>query len=79
MAYRQKSRGHCRLNPLGVEAFPTYGAKRRAKNAGAVRWLVLAVQMTTGVVLLAVEYESTWGWVVVLPLYAWFLFMMLGT
>ena len=40
---------------------------------------MVAVQMTTGVVLLAVEYESTWGWVVVLPRYAWFLFMRLGT
>ena len=79
MTYRQKSREHRRLNPLGVEAFPTYGAKMRAKTAGAVCWPVVAVLMTTGVVLLAVEYESTWGWVVVLPLYAWFLFMMLGT
>jgi hypothetical protein len=30
-------------------------------------------------VLLAVQYEATWGWVVLLPLYAWLLFLMLGT
>lgn len=79
MAYRQKSREYRRLNPLGVEAFPTYGAKMRAKIAGTACWLMVAVLLTTGVVMLAVQYESTWGWVVLLPLYAWFVFMMLGT
>jgi hypothetical protein len=79
MAYRQKSREHRRLNQLGVEVFDSYAAKLRAKTSGAARWLVVATLVTTGVVLLAVQYESTWGWVVLLPLYAWLLFLMLGT
>jgi hypothetical protein len=79
MAYRQKSREHRRLNQLGVEVFDSYAAKLRAKTAGAARWMMVAILVTTGVVLLAVQYESTWGWLVLLPLYAWFLFMILGT
>ena len=79
MAYRQKSLEDRWLNPLAVETFPTYGAKMRTKIAGVVCWLMVAVLSTTGVVILAVQYESTWGWVVLLPLYAWFVFMMLGT
>ena len=79
IAFRQKSREHTRLNQLGVEVFPTYAAKLRAKAAGAARWLGVAILVTTGVVILAVEYESTWGWLVLLPLYAWLLFLMLGT
>jgi hypothetical protein len=79
MAYRQKSREHRRLNQLGAEVFPTYAAKLLAKTAGTARWLMVATLVTTGVVLLAVQYESTWGWVVLLPLYAWLLFLMLGT
>ena len=79
LAFRQKSREHSRLNHLGVEVFPTYAAKLRAKTAGAARWLMVAILVTTGVVLLAVQYESTWGWLVLLPLYAWLLFLMFGT
>ncbi|MEI6029139.1 MAG: hypothetical protein WCT47_20880 [Betaproteobacteria bacterium] len=41
-------------------------------------WVGGGAGVSTGVVLLAVQYESTWGCVVVLPLYACFLFMMLA-
>ena len=51
----------------------------RAKALGAASWLAVTVLVTTGVVILAVQYESTWGWLVLLPLYAWLLFLMLGT
>ena len=79
MAYRQKSLEHRRLNQLGVEVFDSFGAKVRAKTLGAASWLAVTVLVTTGVVMLAVQYESTWGWLVLLPLYAWLLFLMLGT
>ena len=79
LAYRQKSREHRRLNQLGVEVFDSFGAKVRTKTLGAASWLAVTVLVTTGVVILAVQYESTWGWLVLLPLYAWLLFLMLGT
>jgi hypothetical protein len=79
LAYRQKSREHRRLNQLGVEVFDSFGAKVRAKTLGAASWLAVTVLVTTGVVMLAVQYESTWGWLVLLPLYAWLLFLVLGT
>ncbi len=76
MAFRQKSREHRRLNQLGVEVFPNYVAKLRAKTAGAASWLLVAILGTTGVVLLAVQYESTWGRLVLLPLYGLLLYGM---
>jgi hypothetical protein len=76
MAYRQTSREHRRVNQLGVEVFDSYAAKLRAKTAGAARWLIVAILVTTGVVLLAAQYESTWGWLVLLPLYGLLLFGM---
>jgi hypothetical protein len=79
MAYRQKSREHRRLNQLGVEVFDSFGAKVRAKTLGAASWLAVTVLVTTGVAMLAVQYEPTWGWLVLLPLYAWLLFLVLGT
>ena len=79
LAYRQKSREHRRLNQLGVDVFDSFGAKVRAKTLGAASWLAVTALVTTGVVMLAVQYESTWGWLVLLPLYAWLLFLMLGT
>jgi hypothetical protein len=79
IAYRQKGREHQWLNQMGVESFASYGAKVRAKTLGATCWLAVAVLVTTGVVLLAVQFESSWGWLVLLPLYGWLLFLMLGT
>jgi hypothetical protein len=76
MAYRQKSREHRRLNQLGVEVFDSFGAKVRAKTLGAASWLAVTVLVTTGVVMLAVQYESTWGWLVLLPLYGFLLYGM---
>lgn len=79
MAFSLKSRRHRRLNQLGIEVFTSYGARLRAKALDSVSWLVVVVLLTSGVVILAVAYESTWGWLVLVPLYAWFLFLTLGT
>ena len=76
MAYRQKSIEHRRLNQLGVEVFDSFGAKVRAKALGAASWLAVTVLVTTGVVMLAVQYESSWGWLVLLPLYGFLLYGM---
>jgi hypothetical protein len=66
LAYRQKSR----------ELFDSFGAKVRAKTLGAASWLTVTALISTGVVILAVQYESTWGWLVLLPLYGFLLYGM---
>jgi hypothetical protein len=76
LAYRQKSREHRRLNQLGVEVFDSFGAKVRAKTLGAASWLAVTALISTGVVMLAVQYEATWGWLVLLPLYGFLLYGM---
>jgi hypothetical protein len=76
MAYRQKSIEHRRLNQLGVEVFDSFGAKVRAKALGAASWLAVTALISTGVVMLAVQYESSWGWLVLLPLYGFLLYGM---
>ena len=70
---------HRRLNQLGVEMFPSYAGKLWARFSDAVGWLVAAAAVTTGVVMLAIVYESIWGWLVLFPLYACLAFMLLGT
>ena len=79
IAFSLKSGGHRWLNQLGIEVFATYGARLRAKALDSVGWLTAALLLTSGVVILAVAYESTWGWLVLVPLYAWLLFMILDT
>jgi hypothetical protein len=76
MAYRQKSLEHRRLNQLGVEVFDSFGAKVLAKTLGAASWLAVTALISTGVVMLAVQYESSWGWLVLLPLYGFLLYGM---
>ena len=79
MAHRLKSRAHLRLNQLGVQVFASYGARLRARVVESAGWLLVAVVLSSGVVMLAVAHESTWGWLVLLPLYAWIVFIVLGT
>jgi hypothetical protein len=79
MAYRQKSCKHRRLNQLGVEVFDSFGAKVRVKTLGAASWLAVIALVTTGMAMLTVQHEFTWGWLVLPPLYAWLLLLMLGT
>lgn len=68
-----------RTNQFGVEQFPSYRAKIQAKTKdGALRILSFAM-LTAGLLILGFRYEDSWGWIITLPVYAFMLFILLGT
>ena len=74
----RKKRVFDRTNQYGVERFPSFAAKSGAKLKEGVASFAALVLGAAGVLLLAVEFQDSWGWIVLLPVLAWMLFLLLG-
>ncbi len=74
----QRKRVFDRTNQYGVEQFSGFWGKLVAK---AKDKLILGFAVTLlfgGLLILASAYESSWGWIVLLPVYAFMLFLLVG-
>lgn len=70
LALWRRRRVFIRTNEYGVERFPSFGVKIRARLAeGAAGYFTVAFAVG-GILLLAVEYQDSWGWIVLLPVLA---------
>jgi hypothetical protein len=79
LLYWQRKRRFDRTNAFGVQRFPSYFGKLRAVASDGFLWLVGVTLLSAGVIGLAHLHEATWGWVILLPVYAYLLFMFIGT
>ncbi len=68
-----------RSNPSGIEQFPSYLRKLVAKFNDFLLGFFSVGLIGIGIVLLANYYESSWGWLVLVPLYLVALFGLIGT
>jgi len=59
-----------RTNAAGIERFDGYAGKLSARTADAFLWLLAVSSLMTGAIVLAIAHNSTWGWMVILPV-AW--------
>lgn len=78
LAFWERKRRFDRRNEFGVERFSSYWAKLRAGTVDSVVGVAAVILLSAGVFLLALEFESSWGWIVLLPLYAFMLFVLIG-
>lgn len=77
--YWMKKRKFDRINAAGVERFSSYPRKLFARfNDGILGWLSVGL-LLGGVMMLAVYYEASWGWIILVPVYAVVLFGLIGT
>jgi 4-hydroxybenzoate polyprenyltransferase len=79
LLYRQRKRRFDRTDAYGVQRFPSYFGKLRAMAWDGFLWFAGAVLLSAGVIGLAHLHEATWGWLVMLPVYAYLLFLLFGT
>lgn len=79
LLYWQRKRRFDRTNSFGVQRFPSYFGKLRATAWDGFLWLVGVTLLSAGVIGLAHLHEATWGWIVLLPFYAYLLFIFIGT
>ena len=74
----QKKRVFDRTNQYGVEQFSNFRGKLIAKVKDKLIFGIAVTLLFGGLLTLAVAYESTWGWIVLLPVYLFMLFLVVG-
>lgn len=78
LAFLARKRRLDRTNRFGAEQFSSYLVKIRAQAVDGVINLAAILLLSGGVLILAFEFESSWGWIVLLPVYAYILFILIG-
>lgn len=79
IAWWRRKRIFNRTNQYGVERFPSFAAKTGARLKEGIATIAALLFCMVGVLLLAIEFQDSWGWIVLLPVLAWMLFLLLGT
>ena len=78
LALWRKKRTFDRTNRFGIEQFPSFGSKVAARiKDGAAGYAALCLA-SAGVFLLALQFQDSWGWIVLLPVYGLILFALIG-
>ena len=72
----QKKRVFDRTNPYGVEQFSGFWGKLVAKAKDKLIFGFAITLLFGGLLILASAYESTWGWIVLLPVYLFMLVLV---
>jgi hypothetical protein len=78
LALWTRKRRFDRTNQFGVERFTSYWGKLRARSVDWVVGLAGIILLSAGALILAFEFESSWGWIVLLPVYLFVLFGLIG-
>jgi hypothetical protein len=68
-----------RSNQFGIEQFPNYWAKIGSKIKDGIQRYVSLILLSAGLVILGFRFEDSWGWIVTLPVYAFMLFLLIGS
>ena len=79
LAFWKRKRKFERTNQFGVEQFPSYRRKLTATAMDRLVGFGSFGLLTAGILFLAFRYEDTWGWAVLLPVYLFGLFLLIGS
>lgn len=67
LAFKARKRRFDRTNEAGVERFSSYGQKLRSKAWDAFLGGASIAFGIAGILILAYQYQDSWGWIVLLP------------
>ena len=79
LGLKKRKRKFDRTNEFGVERFRSYGGKLRSRFKDGFFGFASISLFAAGVLLLAFEHQDSWGWIVVLPVCVFMLFVLIGT
>ena len=74
----KRKRAFDRINAYGVERFPSYWGKLGAKAMEGALSVSSIALLTVGLLVVAKQYEHSWGWIILLPAYGLGLALFLG-
>lgn len=66
-------------NRFGVEEFPTFWAKLASRIKDQTIKALALISLTIGIMILAFQFEDSWGWLITIPVYLVLLFSVLGS
>jgi Ca2+/Na+ antiporter len=67
-----------RTNKYGVERFSTFEAKLRAQLGSHILVGISMILLGAGTIVLASTHMDSWGWVIMVPVVLFMLYMLLG-
>lgn len=76
-AFWVRKRRFDRTNEAGIERFPSYRGKVASRLFEACLSGASLILGVTGLLVLAFQYQDSWGWIVLVPFLAWVLFMVI--
>jgi len=76
LLYWQRKRKYERSNDYGVERLPSYFGLFKARLLDSMLIIAANGALLAGVFMLAFEYVDSWGWIVMLPVAIWMLFIL---
>lgn len=71
-----KKRIFDRTNQFGVERFSSFWGKLGTKTKDVLLGAASIALLSSGLLILAFHYQDSWGWVVLLPVCAFLLFII---
>ena len=78
LTYWKRKRAFNRTNEFGVERYPSYWRKLVSRSKDTLIGTSAFVLLSAGAFLVAFHYQDTWGAFVLLPVYLYLLFLLLG-
>jgi hypothetical protein len=70
LGLKQRTRKFDRTNQFGIEQFSSFSGKLVSKLKDGLLALLSIFLLTFGVMILAFHYQNSWGWLAILPAYA---------
>jgi hypothetical protein len=67
LLYRSRKRVFDRKNAYGQEVFTSYGHKLVARSIDLIASFAATIVLLTGIMVLAIEHQYSWGWIVLAP------------
>ena len=77
LALVKRKRKFDRTNEFGVERFSSYWSKLSLKIKDGLLSGVAILFLSSGLLTLAIQNQDTWGWIVVLPVCLFVLYLIL--
>lgn len=78
LGLKRRKRKFDRTNEFGVERFESYGGKLRARLKDGLLGGSSITLIAAGILILALKYQDSWGWIVILPVCAVMLIALIG-
>lgn len=77
LTYWKRRRAFDRTNKYGVQRYPSYWRKLVSLGKDTLIGASAFVLLSAGTLLVAFQYQDTWGGIILLPVYLYMLYLLL--